>query len=422
MRKIGIIPQKRITFIATCLLALQSDYFLKAYCNASDNNELINNIISTVESVLKNKKIPQAKIEQIINNAKHIKGYKKLSELQAQQEGSLTYFLKQLELVIIPMINDSTSHQDALGIFYHEFIKYTGGGAGSELGIVLTPEHLCDFMCEIADINVKDVVIDICCGTGSFLVSAMKHLINKAKNSQEITNIKKHQLYGVEFDPDIYYIAITNMILRGDGQSNIYNDNCFNFKKPDDTTFTVGILNPPYSQDDVELSFVKKMLDLLSPRGTGVVVVPMSCAIGTKFKEIRKELMEEHTLKAVFSMPDDIFYPVGTNVCVMLWEAHKPHDPKTPTFFGYYKDDGFVKRKNLGRIDALNKWQNIKQEWLDLYKNKNEEPGKTSLQCVSDKDEWLCEAYMQTDYSTLTQDDFEQTIRNYLAFQISYGN
>lgn len=422
MRETLKIPaQERIIFVATCLLALQDKHFINSYPSISDNSILTENIISSVKRVLKNNKIPDIKIQQIVNNSQLIKNYQKLLELNPQQEGSLFYFLRQFELSIIPMINDSLSHQDALGIFYHEFIKYTAGNTGRELGIVLTPEHLCDFMCELANIGIKDTILDICCGTGSFLVSAMKHLIEKAKNSHEIENIKNKQLFGIEVQPTIYSIAITNMILRGDGQSNIYNEDCMQYQIPLNVNFSVGLLNPPYSQKQSELVFLKKMLDLLSPRGTGVVVIPMSCLIRKEFRMLKKELFESHTLKAVFSMPNDIFYPVGTNVCVMVWEAHKPHDSKNTTFFGYCKDDGFVKRKKLGRIDANNKWQTIKEEWLRLYRENKELAGKSILHKVTYQDECLCEAYMKTDYSKLTQSDFEKTIKYYFAYKIITG-
>ena len=85
-----------------------------------------------------------------------------------------------------------------------------------------------------------------------------------------------------------------------------------------------GLLNPPYSQKDhVELEFLEQELDLICQGGEVAVVCPMSCAIGTKFKDVRERLMTKHTLKAVFSMPDDIFYGqgAGTCVCVMVWEA-----------------------------------------------------------------------------------------------------
>lgn len=121
-------------------------------------------------------------------------------------------------------------------------------------------------------------------------------------------------------------------------------------------------------------------------------------------------------------MPDDIFYPTGVNVCVMVWEAHKTHDSSKPTFFGYCKDDGFVKRKKMGRIDYYNKWDDIEKEWLDLYENRKVEDGKSALQCVTYNDEWLCEAYMKTDYSALTQQDFQQTVNDYLAYLVKNGD
>ncbi|MDY5794298.1 MAG: N-6 DNA methylase [Fusobacterium gastrosuis] len=184
----------------------------------------------------------------------------------------------------------------------------------------------------------------------------------------------------------------------------------------------VGLINPPYSQKDyVELEFVEKLLEFLIPRGLGIAVVPMSCAIGTKFRDVRERLFKKHTLKAVFSMPDDIFYPTGTNVCVMVWEAHQPHDSKQKTFFGYYKNDGFEKRKKLGRIDVNNTWEDIKEKWLNLYFNKEIIIGLSCMKEVTHKDEWLCEAYLETDYSQLTQENFEQTIKDYLAYLIKNG-
>jgi type I restriction-modification system DNA methylase subunit len=165
---------------------------------------------------------------------------------------------------------------------------------------------------------------------------------------------------------------------------------------------------------------VETMLDILTTGGTGVVVVPMSCAIGTKFKETRQRLFKKHTLRAVFSMPDDIFYSnnASTNVCVMVWEAHKAHDTAHATFFGYYKDDGFVKAKKLGRIDKFNKWRSIEDEWLRLYRERETKEGLSVKKTVDWDGEWLCEAYMETDYSVLTQEDFQETVNNYLAYLI----
>ena len=133
---------------------------------------------------------------------------------------------------IKPMMDYADSTVDALGVFYHEFIKYSGGD-GSGLGIVLTPQHLTEFMCDLAGVNKNSRVVDICCGSGSFLVTAMSKMFQNA-NPAEIENIRKNGLYGVEFDDGLYTLAIANMIIRKDGKSNIYKGDCFNHQITDE--------------------------------------------------------------------------------------------------------------------------------------------------------------------------------------------
>jgi len=110
----------------------------------------------------------------------------------------------------------------------------------------------------------------------------------------------------------------------------------------------------------------------------------------------------------------------------MVFDLGKRHkDCKQGTFFGYYKDDGFRKKKNLGRIEKVDSetgeglWDKIEELWLDTYRNRKEITGLSAIKKVTYEDEWLCEAYMQTDYSSLTPDDFEKSVRNYLAYCIS---
>lgn len=169
------------------------------------------------------------------------------------------------------------------------------------------------------------------------------------------------------------------------------------------------------------MEFVKWNLEALVEGGTCVAIVPMQCAIATKGKTalLKKELLEEHTLEAVFSMPDELFYNSDKSVvtCIMVFTAHKPHQKDKETFFGYFKDDGFEKRKKLGRIDAHNKWKGIKEGWLWLYRNRKEVAGKSVMHHVSAKDEWCAEAYMETDYSQLNQIDFEFVVKQYIAYK-----
>lgn len=422
LRELKITEKAKPVFIAGILIALKDETFVREYESCITFKSLVNKLQEAIEDVLKDSDIKKEKIDDIKSHFKIIGRNEKLRDIQLGHYNSLMWYINQLETKIKPMMDFADSSIDALGIFYHEFVKYSGGD-GSGLGIVLTPQHLTDFMCEIAGVNKNSKVLDICCGSGSFLVTAMSKMFKHA-NNDEIKKIKKESLFGVESDDDIYTLAIANMIVRGDGKSNIIFKDCFKKEVYDELktkNINIGLINPPYSQKDhCELEFVERMLDILVSGGVGVVVVPMSCAIGTKFKDTRERLLKKHTLKAVFSMPDDIFYSnnASTNVCVMVFEAHKQHDTSKPTFFGYYKDDGFVKAKKLGRIDKFNKWESIKNEWVVLYQEKDIKNGVTAKKCINHYDEWLCEAYMETDYSKLRQLDFEKTVRLYLAYLI----
>ncbi len=422
-------------FIAGVLIALQDEDFSNDYDKITSFNILLDSSLSAIERVLSDGEISSNKIKEIKGKFAEIGSVIKLRATPLSDDNSLRWYINQLEMKIKPMMDYVGNTIDALGIFYHEFISYSSGD-GNSLGIVLTPQHLTEFMADLINIDKESRVVDICCGSGAFLVTAMGKMFKEAATTEEIEYIRKNNLYGIEQDSDIHTLALANMIMRKDGKSHILHGDCFDkntikkFKNLKDTNgnpvvLNKGLLNPPYSQKDhVELEFLEQELELISQGGEVAVVCPMSCAIGTKFKDVRERLMGKHTLKAVFSMPDDIFYGqgAGTCVCVMVWEAKKKHDSKISTFFGYYKDDGFVKRKKLGRVDAYDKWETIKSEWLRLYREKEVVDGLTAKACVTHKNEWLCEAYMKTDYSKLTQEDFQATLNDYLAYLVKEGN
>ena len=120
-------------------------------------------------------------------------------------------------------------------------------------------------------------------------------------------------------------------------------------------------------------------------------------------------------------MPDELFNRVGVITCIMVFEAHSPHTPEYKTFFGYFKDDGFIKSKHLGRIDK-GAWEKIKSRWIGAYINHERNPGISVLQTVAPKDEWCAEAYMETNYSNITRIDFERVVKNYAIFKfLNYG-
>lgn len=115
-------------------------------------------------------------------------------------------------------------------------------------------------------------------------------------------------------------------------------------------------------------------------------------------------------------MPDDLFYPVGVVTCVMIFESNKPNAGKK-TWFGYLKNDGFIKRKHKGRIDQNANWKEIKKRFLQAYKDNDEVLGLSVKRAVEHGDEWCAEAYMETDYSNLTSTDFEATMKKFLLFK-----
>lgn len=122
------------------------------------------------------------------------------------------------------------------------------------------------------------------------------------------------------------------------------------------------------------------------------------------------------------SMPTELFYPVGTVPCIMIFKAHIPHEQTNKkTWFGYCKDDGFVKTKHKGRIDLNETWPRIRDHWVVSYRNRDDIPGECVKQHVTHEDEWCAEAYMETDYSTVTKEIFGDVVKEYMLFKLKNG-
>lgn len=425
------IPEvERCTLISSILVALQDQPFLKSYLSYLNNQDLISNLISACERVLKRNKLDHQKIDVIIgeyskfkNNSDFSSEIKYDKKTKKQERNTiLRDFISRIREDILPYI--SHSQFDVLGKFYTQFIRYAG--SDKKTGLVLTPSHITDFFCEVSKLEVNDTVFDPCCGTAGFLVSAMNYMLEKAGDDSDIkARIKSKQLLGIEKRADMFTHACSNMMMRGDGKSHILYGSCFDEENKNQIKSqkpTKGFLNPPYQDGnaDEQLEFIENTLECLEKNGICVAICQMSTVVSDKkpVKIVKQRLLEKHTLKAVFSMPNDLFHPVGVITSILVFQAHSQHDKDVPVFFGYFKDDGFMKSKNQGRIDKNKKWANIKKQWLDAYKTLKAVPGLSIMQKVNHENEWCAEAYMETDYSQLTQADFEKTLRNYIAFQV----
>lgn len=167
LRQIKISEKDKPIFIAGILIALQNADFRTDWNNINKFSTLVNEMLNAIDSTLDNSDIKREKIEAIKSSFKRIKSNEKIKSIPLGESGSLAWFIEQLEMRILPMMNHCEYTEDALSIFYHEFIKYSATD-GKGLGIVLTPKHLTDFMCKLGEINKQSKVVDICCGSGSF--------------------------------------------------------------------------------------------------------------------------------------------------------------------------------------------------------------------------------------------------------------
>lgn len=427
---------------------------------------------------------------------------------------------------------------DVMGEFYTTFLRFTKGNA-KEKGIVLTPKHITELFCDIAEyyhdkkFDEKVKIIDICCGTGSFLISSLNRIknnintkkISEAIKTEKYSEAQKNSLIGVEKDASMYALAYANMRFHGDGKSNLYNCSSLlidSYAPVDDSGKTyvgdkkvalnealkdfgdidIGMINPPYSLDkkddtagqeytivkkinelednnkklkkkikelkkkknsnndsDIknieeeinknntklkkleteydksglreitfqkgqdELDFIASMLHYLKVGGIGIAIVPMSCA-GNSGLKLRKELLKHHTLLACMTMPPALFFDshVGTATCIMVFKAHIPHDPNKASFLARWNDDGFKVIPHNGRKD-IGEWNNKRTEWMEQLDGVAP-PNKLVWlkKKLEINDEALAEAYVETDYSVLSDKDFEKVLKKYSLFKYMEEN
>jgi type I restriction enzyme M protein len=409
--------------VAGSLIALGNPVFAQTY-QLHSAHELPGIWMRTIKEEISKASLPVSKIDNMTQPFTNIEVHPELRKAtKGYPKGLLAEIITLLADRVLPFL--TIYHDfDVVGQFYGEFLKYTGGD-GKGLGIVLTPKHITELFSLVANVTKTDIVVDTCAGTGGFLISAMTQMAKTATTQAELDSIKRDRLIGVEQQSTMYALAASNMILRGDGKANLYQGSCFDpgiTKAVADHKPNIGLINPPYAKSKAdlhELRFVEHMLDILDNGGTGVAIIPVSCA--TAPSSHKQNILTKHTLEAVMSMPPEIFTPVGVVTCIMVFTAGIPHATSNrKTWFGYWRDDGFVKIKNRGRIDRDFVWPTIRDRWVTAFRNREVHPGESVMASVSADDEWVAEAYMETDYSTLSQADFEKVLLDYALFTLGH--
>lgn len=407
--------------VSGTLIALRSKPFANSYGDY-EPADLQNEWLDVIRKEIQRADIPKAKKDKMVQPYSTIAAHPELGKAtKAYPKGVLHELIRRLNEKVWPFI--SVYHDfDVVGQFYGEFLKYTGGDKKA-LGIVLTPRHITELFALLANVTHKSRVLDICAGTAGFLISAMHQMMKTAQTEADRERIRKAGLVGVEQQPNMFALAASNMILRGDGKANLYQGSCFDegiTEAIKGHKCDVGMLNPPFAQGDDalgELYFIKQMLDCLKKGGIGLALAPMSCAIASH--PAREELLKHHTLEAVMSLPDELFYPVGIVTCAMVFTAKIPHaESGRKTWFGFWKDDKYVKVKHRGRVDLRGTWPAIRDRWVASFRNRETHAGESVTQAVTAGDEWCAEAYMETDYSTLTKEHFETVVRDYVLYRL----
>ncbi|WP_218918507.1 N-6 DNA methylase [Flectobacillus major] len=386
-------------------------------------------IYEAIEKNLKRANVsPQVKKDKLLSQFLVIKDTKVINEVNDNLKKSpLKHFTEFLYENIYKNIKYIHSAEDYLGRFYGEFMSYSGGD-GQSLGIVLTPKHITELFCELADLKVTDSILDPCCGTAGFLIAGMHDMLQKTDNPETQRKIRKNQLHGLELQPYMFTISTTNMILRGDGKSNLEQEDFLkcNPSQLQEKGCTVGMMNPPYSMGSkndpslYEINFTEHLLNSIVQDGKVIVIVPQSSMTGKTLEEqaIKANILKHHTLEGVITLNSNSFYGVGTNPCIALFTAGVPHYKEKKVKFINFEKDGFEVQKHRGlveTIDAIDKRQHLLDVWFDRIEAETMFCVNTTIE---PEDEWLHSFYFFNDENP-TKEEFEKTIADYLTFEFN---
>lgn len=371
---------------------------------------------------------PETKKDKLLSQFSVIKDTSKINDFnKTLGKTPLKHYTEFLYKSIYQSFKYNNSAEDYLGRFYGEFMSYSGGD-GQTLGIVLTPKHITELFCELVNIRPDDKVLDPCCGTAGFLIAAMHHMLKQTKDDEQKRSIKQDQLFGIEDQSYMFTVATTNMILRGDGKSNLQNLD-FLTQNPHQLQLkgcTVGMMNPPYSQGSkvnanlYEINFTEHLLNSVVEGARVAVIIPQSSLTGKTKEEqsIKANILKKHTLEGVITLNKNTFYGVGTNPCIAIFTAGTSHNINKKCKFINFENDGFAISKHVGLEETISA-KDKKQHLLDVWFNRIEFESKFCVETtIEANDEWLHSFYYFND-EIPTEADFEKAMADYLTFEFN---
>ena len=396
-------------------------------------------ILRKIKAFLDEKKIPLEKKDFVIralDNTLTTANINKVENGESQLKRVFTKIVDDLGIYYkIGLTTDFT------GKLFNEMYGWLGFSQDKLNDVVLTPSYVANLLVKLARVNKDSYVWDFATGSAGLLVSAMNEMLNDAKENikspqeliQKEISIKAEQLLGLELLPDIYMLAILNMILMGDGSSNILNidsikdfDGKYGFGKTD-SKFPADafILNPPYSASGNGMNFVEKALGMMN-KGYGAIIIQYSTGSG-KAVDYNKRILAKHTLLASIKMPIDVFIgKASVQTQIYVFKVNEKHHKDDIVKFIDFSNDGYARsnrKKSSSNLKDVDRAQERYQEVVDLVRF-----GKTKLNILTESEyyeghidpnngaDWNQSAKIDT---KPTIQEFKKTVSDYLSWDIT---
>ena len=396
-------------------------------------------VVRKIKSFLDEKDIPKEKKDLIVRTLENTLTTENINKIEDGESQLKRVFTKIVDdLGIYYKIGLTT---DFTGKLFNEMYGWLGFSQDKLNDVVLTPSYVASLLVKLARVNKDSYVWDFATGSAGLLVAAMNEMLNDAKNTitspdellQKEIKIKAEQLLGLELLSSVYMLAILNMILMGDGSSNILNkdsltdfDGNYGFGDTD-SKFPADafVLNPPYSANGNGMNFVERALSMMN-KGYASIIIQNSAGSG-RAKDYCKRILEKHTLIASIKMPVDIFIgksSVQTNVYV--FKVNEKHHKEEMVKFIDFSDDGYTRtnrKKSTNNLRDTNQAKERYEEVINLVRF-----GRSKLNIFTDKEyhedtidpksgaDWNKSAPIDT---KPTLQDFKKTISDYLSWEVS---
>lgn len=407
-------------------------------------------IFNRVSDFLEEKNLPADKRESIKNTLERVLLHSNLEAPRKVKdtnriESRLKTVYREVEQNIMPTFL-SAEHLDFTGKLFNVLNEWVDIPDGERNDVVLTPRYVTEFMAKLAEVNMNSYVWDYAAGSGGFLISAMKLMLKDVeqqyksspeKYADKVSDIKKYQLLGCEIRPDIYLLAVLNMILMKDGSATILNvDSLAKFtgtyeqgdKKGQKFPADVFLLNPPYSADGKGFVFVEKALSRMKS-GKACVLIQENAGSGNGLP-YTKSLLKNNTLLASVHMADIFRGKASVQTAVYLFEVGKTHDINKYVKFVDFSDDGYTRqnrKKSSQEVNLRDTGNAIEryQEVVDLILGRKKLTDCTYINDeiyiedkITDKgDDWTFKQHKVIDI-TPTEDDFKKVVADFLAWKV----